>query len=70
MIEFLNVSKYFGRHKALDEVTIQIEDGTTIGIVGPNGAGKTTLIRLLCGILNPSEGQILVNGKDFQKNSS
>ncbi|HNZ59878.1 MAG TPA: ABC transporter ATP-binding protein [Methanofastidiosum sp.] len=70
MIEFLNVSKYFGRHKALDEVTIRIEDGATIGIVGPNGAGKTTLIRLLCGILNPSEGQILIGGKDLQKNSS
>jgi ABC-2 type transport system ATP-binding protein len=70
MIEFLNVSKFFGDYKALDSATIEIEDGTTIGIVGPNGAGKTTLIRLLCGILKPSEGQILIDGKDLQKNSA
>lgn len=70
MIEFLGVSKFFGDHKALDSATIKIEDGTTIGIVGPNGAGKTTLIRLLCGILKPSKGQILIDGKDLQKHSS
>ncbi len=67
MIEFLDVSKFFGDHKALDSATIKIEDGTTIGIVGPNGAGKTTLIRLLCGILKPSKGQIIIDGKDLQK---
>jgi ABC-2 type transport system ATP-binding protein len=70
MIEFLDVSKFFGDHKALDNATIKIEDGTTIGIVGPNGAGKTTLIRLLCGILKPSKGQILIDGKDLQKHSA
>ena len=67
MIEFLDVSKFFGDHKALDSATIKIEDGATIGIVGPNGAGKTTLIRLLCGILKPSKGQIIIDGKDLQK---
>jgi len=67
MIEFLDVSKFFGDHKALDSATIKIEDGTTIGIVGPNGAGKTTLIRLLCGILKPSKGQIIIDGMDLQK---
>jgi len=67
MIEFLDVSKFFGDHKALDSATIKIEDGTTIGIVGPNGAGKTTLIRLLCGILKPSTGQIVIDGMDLQK---
>jgi len=67
MIEFLDVSKFFGDHKALDSATIKIEDGTTIGIVGPNGAGKTTLIRLLCGILKPSKGQIVIDGMDLQK---
>ena len=67
MIEFLDVSKFFGDHKALDNATIKLEDGTTIGIVGPNGAGKTTLSRLLCGILKPSKGQIIIDGKDLQK---
>ncbi|KYC45182.1 MAG: Trehalose/maltose import ATP-binding protein MalK [Candidatus Methanofastidiosum methylothiophilum] len=67
MIEFLDVSKLFGDHKALDNATIRIEDGTTIGIVGPNGAGKTTLIRLLCGILNPTSGKIIIDGLDLQK---
>lgn len=70
MIEFLDVSKLFGDHKALDCASIKIEDGTTIGIVGPNGAGKTTLIRLLCGILKPSHGQIIIDGKDLQKHSA
>ncbi len=67
MIEFLGVSKSFGNHKALEDANITIEDGTTIGIVGPNGAGKTTLIRLLCGILKPTEGQIVIDGKDLEK---
>jgi len=67
MIEFVDVSKFFGDHKALDHANIKIEDGITIGIVGPNGAGKTTLIRLLCGILKPTSGQILVDGLDLQK---
>jgi len=70
MIEFLDVSKFFGEHKALSNASIKIEDGITIGIVGPNGAGKTTLIRLLCGILKPTSGQILVNGMDLQKHST
>lgn len=70
MIEFLDVSKSFGNHKALEGANISIEDGTTIGIVGPNGAGKTTLIRLLCGILKPTKGQILIEGKDLQKHST
>lgn len=70
MIEFLDVSKFFGDHKALDSASIKIEDGATIGIVGPNGAGKTTLIRLLCGILKPSKGQIIIDGMDLQKHQT
>lgn len=70
MIEFIDVSKSFGEHIALDQANIRIEDGITIGIVGPNGAGKTTLIRLLCGILKPTSGQIFVDGMDLQKHST
>ncbi|GAA5530387.1 ATP-binding cassette domain-containing protein [Herpetosiphon gulosus] len=62
-IELAHVSKRYGKLWALRDLNLTIEAGM-IGLLGPNGAGKTSLIRLLCGIFQPSEGQIRVFGLD------
>ncbi len=61
MISLKNVSKSFGRRKAVDTVTFQAEEGEIIGFLGPNGAGKTTTMRLILGYLAPSSGTVTVD---------
>ena len=58
---------YAGGFKALKSVSLDIQRGEIIALLGPNGAGKTTLISIICGIVNPSEGEVLVDGKDIIK---
>jgi len=68
MIEFKNVSKsYKAGVKALDGLTLTVNDGEIFGFLGPNGAGKSTSIRMLTGILNIDEGNILIDGIDISK---
>jgi len=55
--------EYFRTHTAIDNVTIKIHKGETIGIIGKNGSGKSTLLQLVCGILSPQDGMIKINGK-------
>lgn len=62
LIEFKNVDKCFGRKKALDNVSINIESGKIYGLLGPNGSGKTTMIKLINDLLTPSSGELLVKG--------
>ena len=54
--------KYEKSFHALDQISLNIEDGEIIGILGENGAGKTTLIKLLVGLFHPSSGNINING--------
>lgn len=62
MINIKNVTKtYNGTHKAVDDVSIQINSGEIVGFIGPNGAGKTTTIKMLTGILAPDSGSITLN---------
>ena len=61
-IEIENLSKSFGSLKALDGVTVSLEKGQIVGLLGPNGSGKTTLIKILNGLLTPTEGSALING--------
>ncbi|CAH2762611.1 ABC transporter ATP-binding protein [Erysipelothrix amsterdamensis] len=62
MINIENVTKtYNGTHKAVDDVSIQINSGEIVGFIGPNGAGKTTTIKMLTGILAPDSGSITLN---------
>lgn len=56
------VTKYYGRVKALDNVTIDIPGGRIIGLLGPNGSGKTTLIKILSGILTADMGKAYIGG--------
>lgn len=63
MIELVNVNKsYNGSIKAVDDLSLTINDGEIFGFLGPNGAGKTTTIKMITGVINPDNGQIRVNG--------
>lgn len=62
-IELEHVSfSYDGKNTVLDNVSLKVKPGEKIAVVGSNGAGKTTLIKLICGLLHPTSGQILING--------
>jgi ABC-2 type transport system ATP-binding protein len=62
-----NLTKDFGKFRAVDHVTLDIDEGEIFGFLGANGAGKTTTIRMLCGLLLPSSGTGTVNGFDIYK---
>jgi len=55
MVETENLTRRFGPVTAVDRLSIRVEQGEIFGLVGPDGAGKTTTLRLLCGLLDPSE---------------
>ena len=63
LIELTNLEKRYGKKEALNGVNLTIGRGKIIGLLGPNGSGKTTLIKLLNGLLQPTSGEIKVNGK-------
>jgi ABC-2 type transport system ATP-binding protein len=63
ILEVKNVSKHYAAHKALDDVSISVPQGSIYGLLGPNGAGKTSLIRIITQITRADEGQVLFNGK-------
>ena len=63
ILECKALCKRFGAVPALDGVTLAIEPGRVVGLLGPNGSGKTTLIKLANGLLTPTSGEILVDGK-------
>ena len=54
--------------KALTDINLEIHKGEIFALLGQNGAGKTTLINIICGIVNPSSGNVLVDGKDIVQN--
>ena len=68
IISVANLSKtYASGFKALNNVDLEIHRGEIFALLGPNGAGKTTLISIICGIVNPSEGTIRVDGHDIMR---
>jgi ABC-2 type transport system ATP-binding protein len=69
MISARNVSKWYGRVRAVDHVSFEIPKGQIVGLLGPNGAGKTTTIRITTGFLPPSEGSVSVCGHDVVADS-
>jgi len=67
MIAVENLVKIYGRFKAVDGVTLNVEPGEIHGFLGPNGAGKTTTMRMIAGLLKPSSGRIVVNKHDMDR---
>lgn len=65
MISFKDVSKNFGKLHALDKVNLDLTEGKCYALIGPNGSGKTTLIKSLLGLVIPSSGEILFDGKSI-----
>jgi drug efflux transport system ATP-binding protein len=63
-VEIENLVKHFGKFRAVDHVSMAVNKGEIFGFLGPNGAGKSTTIRMLCGLLMPSQGRASVNGFD------
>ena len=68
MIEVKNVVKTFDGFRALDDLSMGVQEGAIYGLVGPNGAGKSTIIRHLTGIYRPDSGQVLVDGEEVYEN--
>jgi ABC-2 type transport system ATP-binding protein len=69
VIEIANLTKKFGKLKALNKVNLEVQPGEVFGFIGPNGAGKTTTIRTILGILKATEGSIKVFGQDAWKDA-
>jgi len=68
IIKIENLSKvYASGFKALNNINLEIREGEIIALLGPNGAGKTTLISIICGIVTPSSGTVLIDGHDIMK---
>ena len=70
MISIQNVSKWFGKFKAVDNINIEVKKGEIFGLLGLNGAGKTTTQRMVSTVFRPTEGEILVNGFNSKNDSS
>ena len=65
-IEVINLSKSYGVKKAVNNINFKVEDNKIIGLLGPNGCGKTTTIAMILGLLKPSSGKVLINGKNIE----
>jgi ABC-2 type transport system ATP-binding protein len=66
MIELINLRKRYGRFTAVDGISLTIPRGELFGFLGPNGAGKTTTMRMIAGILQPTEGEVRIAGVSMQ----
>src|SRR6185437_10866282 len=64
-IEAAGLTKRFGEVLAVDDLTFTVDEGRIVGFLGPNGAGKTTTLRMILGLINPTEGHAEVLGRPF-----
>lgn len=64
MVEIRNLTKTYGKYRALNNLNLHIDKGEIFGFVGPNGAGKTTTMRIICGLLQADWGEVYVDGID------
>lgn len=68
MIEAVHVKKSFDKILAVDDISATIQEGSVFGLIGTNGAGKSTFMRMMCGVLKPDEGKILIDGNLVYEN--
>ena len=67
MIKVKNVTKKYGSTIAVDNISFEVKDGEVVGFLGPNGAGKSTTMNMITGFIEPTKGQIIVNGNDISQ---
>ena len=67
MREVIELTKDYRKFRAVERLSFQVRPGEIVGLLGPNGAGKTSALRCIAGILRPTEGQILINGFDIER---
>lgn len=67
MIDIINVEQTFGDRRILKNVNLQINKGETMVILGASGSGKSTLLKMMIGLLKPTSGKILIDGRDITK---
>ena len=67
MITVKNVSNKYGKHKAVDNISFKIDKGEIVGLLGPNGAGKSTTMNMITGYIEPTSGEIEINGYNISK---
>lgn len=68
MIKLIDLTKVYKGLTAVDHINLSVRGGTVFGFLGPNGAGKTTTIKMMAGILKPTEGKIIIDQKDLAEN--
>ena len=68
LVEVKSVKKKYGTKEAVKNISFKIKENEILGLLGPNGSGKTTTIGMILGLLKPSEGEILINGKKIEEN--
>ncbi|HIQ94025.1 TPA: ATP-binding cassette domain-containing protein [Candidatus Ventrenecus stercoripullorum] len=68
MLKVENVTKYYDKHLAVDNLSFEVQDGEIFGLLGVNGAGKTTTFRMIIGLLDPTSGKITLDGKQIDYN--
>lgn len=68
IMEIKNLTKYYGNVMGIEDLSLKLMKGEIFGFIGPNGAGKSTTIRSVMNLINKTKGQVLINGKPFEKN--
>ncbi len=62
-----NLSKYYNKFLALDNLCLRVAENENVGLLGPNGAGKSTTLKILCGLMRPSSGTAYIDGIDIME---
>lgn len=68
ILEIKNLTKYYGKIRGVENLSLKLEEGEIFGFIGPNGAGKSTTIRSIMNLINKTSGKVLIEGKEFYKN--
>ncbi|MGM9970684.1 MAG: ABC transporter ATP-binding protein [Anaeroplasma sp.] len=69
LMEIQNLTKYYGKIKGVENLSLQLEEGEIFGFIGPNGAGKSTTIRSIMHLINKTSGKVFIENKEFDKNN-
>ena len=67
ILEIQNLTKYYGKIKGVENLSLKLEEGEIFGFIGPNGAGKSTTIRSIMNLINKTSGRVLIDNKEFNK---